>query len=117
MTTIFKITTKAEWQQAQTKGLFEGSVDDKRDGFIHLSNQQQLRTTLDKHFKGQKDLILLAFEDSDLGPSLKWEPSRDDQLFPHLYAPLPTDHVLWEKPISQQSDGTHILDIPGMSTE
>lgn len=109
MTEIYKILAQTAWNQAQKEGVFQGSADDIRDGFIHFSTKEQLQGTLEKHFKGQKDLILLAIIESDLGENLKWEPSRGGALFPHLYAPLPTSHVLWEKPLEMTNDGSHII--------
>ena len=109
MTEIYKILAQTAWNEAQKEGVFQGSADDIRDGFIHFSTKEQLQGTLEKHFKGQKDLILLAIIESDLGENLKWEPSRGGALFPHLYAPLPTSHVLWEKPLEMTNDGSHII--------
>ena len=111
MTLIYKIETKESWEKAKQKGLYEGSQDDQRDGFIHFSSKETLQGTLDKHFKNKNNLLLIAVSETDLGPYLKWEPSRGGALFPHLYAPLPTTHILWEKPIKQSEDGTHSLPI------
>ena len=38
-----------------------------RDGFIHLSTQEQLAGTLAKHFRGQDGLVLIQFETHLLG--------------------------------------------------
>ena len=107
MTLIYKIETKENWEKAKQNGLYEGSKDDQRDGYIHFSSKETLQGTLDKHFKDKTNLVLIAVNDKDLGQALKWEPSRGGDLFPHLYAPLPTTHVLWEKPIQQSEDGAH----------
>lgn len=109
MTIIYKISDTQTWQNAKQEGSFNGSPDDIRDGYIHFSTLEQLEETLNKHYKGQTDLLLIAIEGEKLGTALKWEPSRGGALFPHLYAPLPTDSVLWEKPIEQQADGKHIV--------
>lgn len=87
---VFKVATRTAWQAACRDGVFRGSCDDLRDGFIHLSAPHQLAGTLERHFKGQLDLVLISFKSSDLGAALKWEPSRNGDLFPHLYAALPT---------------------------
>ena len=87
---VFKIATRAAWDVACERGMFPGSQDDRRDGFIHLSTQRQLAGTLAKHFKDQVDLLLIAFDADTLGDDLRWEASRVGDLFPHLYAPLPT---------------------------
>jgi len=86
---IFKIATRAQWQDAEATGTFAGAPVDLRDGFIHFSTAEQLDETLAKHFAGQRDLLLIAVEADALGAALRWEVSRGGALFPHLYAPLP----------------------------
>ena len=85
---VYKIARKTEWDDAKTAGIFTGSADDKRDGFIHLSSASQVRATCAIHFAGEKDLLLVAVDAERLGPALKWEPSRKGERFPHLYGPL-----------------------------
>jgi uncharacterized protein (DUF952 family) len=88
---VFKVATQDAWDAACRIGAFAGSSDDVRDGFIHLSAPRQLAGTLAKHFKGRLDLVLITHEADALGDELKWEASRDGDLFPHLYAALPVD--------------------------
>ncbi len=87
---VYKVATQRAWDAACHVGAFAGSSDDVRDGFVHLSAAHQLAGTLAKHFKGQKDLVLITLEADALGDALKWEPSRGGELFPHLYGTLPT---------------------------
>lgn len=91
---IYKIATQAQWKEAEATGVFSGSAVDKRDGYIHLSTEAQLDETLSRHFAGQADLLIIAFESDSFGDALKWAPSRGGQLFPHLYAPLPVSLAL-----------------------
>lgn len=107
--TVFKIATSAQWHDAVVRGAFDGSADDLRDGFIHLSAHHQLQGTLAKHFARQTDLVLIAFDVSQLGTALKWEASRGGDLFPHLYAPLETRFALWQKPIRVDSAGVPLV--------
>ncbi|HML30361.1 MAG TPA: DUF952 domain-containing protein [Hyphomicrobium sp.] len=107
---IFKVVTGPEWSKAMTSGIYEGSADDRRDGFIHFSAQHQLRGTLEKHFKGKGDLVLIAFEASKLGPKLRWEQSRGGDLFPHLYDSIPVSEALWQRPLQQDKDGVPQID-------
>jgi uncharacterized protein (DUF952 family) len=84
---IYKILSAADWEAARRAGRFEGSADDRRDGFIHFSDGGQVIGTARKYFAGQADLMLLAVDPTRLA-DLRWERSRDDALFPHLYGPL-----------------------------
>jgi uncharacterized protein (DUF952 family) len=85
---VYKIARRAEWDEAKETGVFTGSPDDKRDGFIHLSSAAQVRATCAVHFAGERDLLLVAIEAERLGATLKWEVSRKGDKFPHLYGPL-----------------------------
>lgn len=96
MNHVYKICAKIDWQTACAAGAYAGSADDLRDGFIHLSAAHQVEATLARHFSGQSNLVLIAFEESTLA-GLKWETSRGGQLFPHVYGTLPTAKVLWVK--------------------
>ncbi|HEU4535654.1 MAG TPA: DUF952 domain-containing protein [Polyangiaceae bacterium] len=88
-TIVYKIARESEWHAAEATGSFEGSALDRRDGYIHLSTASQVGETARRHFAGQTDLVLLAFDAADLGEALRYEPSRGGDLFPHLYGPLP----------------------------
>ena len=83
---IYKICSEIEWEKACACGLYSGSADDKRDGFIHFSTRDQVKRTLAKHFTGQAGLILLAVDVSLLNNGdIKYEGAEGGQEFPHLY--------------------------------
>jgi uncharacterized protein (DUF952 family) len=88
MSDIFKILRTAEWHAFQHAGLFAGSLDDLRDGFIHFSAAEQVSGTLEKYFSNEAEVVILRVAAAPLGDALKWEASRDGALFPHLYRPL-----------------------------
>ena len=106
---VFKVTTRAAWESARATGVLAASADDERDGFMHLSAAHQLAGTLDKHFKGKNDLVILEVDAKALGEDLRWEPSRGGDFFPHLYAPLPTSAVRAAVPLELDANGAHIL--------
>jgi uncharacterized protein (DUF952 family) len=85
---VYKILTSAEWATARATGRLDGSEDDRRDGFIHLSTAMQTPETVRRHFRGRGSLVLLAFDSRRLGEALRWEPSRGGALFPHFYGVL-----------------------------
>ena len=91
---VYKIAPRGEWEAAVAIGVYRGSQDDQRDGFIHLSTRSQISTTLQRHFAGQSDLLLISFEASALGTALRFETSRGGQPFPHLYGELDTTLAL-----------------------
>ena len=106
---IYKIVPRTLWQQAQESGIFSGAPVDLNDGYIHFSTKEQVRETAAKHFAGQADLLLVAIDGDLLGWALKYEVSRGGALFPHLYANLPLDTVLWVKPLPLDENGQHLF--------
>lgn len=107
--TIYKILPREMWEAAVADGSFHGSAADVADGFIHFSTAAQVRETAKKHFTGVSDLVLVAVPEAALGDSIKWEPSRGGDLFPHLYEPLPVDTASWVKPLPIGADGRHLF--------
>lgn len=93
-TNAFKILTAAQWAQFQADGVFQGAPVDLADGYIHLSTQDQVQGTLDKHFAGQEDLVIAEVDLTMLEDVLKWEPSRGGALFPHIYGDLPMHAII-----------------------
>jgi uncharacterized protein (DUF952 family) len=110
---IYKICPSALWREAERAGRFDGAPVDVRDGYIHFSTAAQLRETAAIHFKGERDLVLVAVDAGALGEALRFEPSRGGALFPHLYASLPLSAVISVTPLELQADG-HVFpaDIP-----
>jgi uncharacterized protein (DUF952 family) len=96
---IFKILRAPELAAFVAAGETAGAPVDRNDGFIHFSTPEQAPETAARHFAGEDQLWLVACDAADLGPSLRWEPSRGGALFPHLYRPLSRRDVAWIRPL------------------
>ena len=106
---IYHMCRRAEWRAAAADGVYRGSSQDVADGFIHFSTARQLRASAAKHRAGQRDLVLLTVDARALGQALKWEPARGGELFPHLYAALPTAAVASVDALPLGPDGGHLF--------
>ncbi len=106
---IFKICRRHEWAKALGSGVFGGSGIDLSDGYIHFSTEAQMIETAKRHFAGQADLVLVAIDPNHFGDALKWESARGGDLFPHLYAALPTRLARWVRPLPLGADGAHVF--------
>ena len=93
------------WAAALAAGTYNGTAQDLADGFIHFSTAAQVAETAAKHFARLSGLMLVAVDGEALGPALKWERSRGNDLFPHLYATLPLSAVHWARPLPDEIDG------------
>ena len=92
---------------SKKEDFFLGSKTDRSDGFIHFSTSDQLEGTLDKYFKSKSPLYLLEVKTENI--ELVWEISRNNQLFPHLYSPLPLNMVSRVYRIIIDDEGKHII--------
>jgi uncharacterized protein (DUF952 family) len=110
---IYKICSASAWREAERQGVYRGSADDIRDGFIHFSTASQLAETAKKHFFGRTGLFLIEVDADALGEALRWESSRNDELFPHLYGELDLGAVTAVLSMRARSDGYH--DIPELT--
>ena len=102
---IYKICHKSEWEKAKNNGIFKGSSKDILDGYIHFSSKDQVKSTYEKYFLNQKNLIIIEVDTKILN-NLSWEKSRDDLLFPHLYSDLDVNSVKKIYKIKIQKDGS-----------
>ncbi len=84
---------------------FAGSPVDMIDGFIHFSTAAQAQETASKHFAGQEGLVIVGFDADELGEGLRWEPSRNGALFPHLYGVLDPSQAIDVRALSLDAAG------------
>lgn len=106
---IYHMCPAEAWTAALSDGRYDGTEDDRRDGFIHFSTAAQLRESARRHRAGQAGLVLVAVEASQLGDRLRWEPSRGGALFPHLYGPLWPGEASEVVPLPLDPDGEHVF--------
>ncbi len=84
---VFKILRAEE----PLHGPYPGAPADIVDGYVHLSAHDQVAPTLALHFSDVNRVWVLGFDAAELGPELRFEPSRGGALFPHLYGVLQLD--------------------------
>jgi len=108
---IYRLLAREAWLEAERSGSFRGSAHDLRDGFIHFSTAAQVRETAAKHYAGQSELLLLHVAVDALTAPLRWEVSRNGELFPHLYGELPASAVFRVEPLPLGDDGLHRFDL------
>jgi uncharacterized protein (DUF952 family) len=85
---LFKILDREAWERSEA--VVQWAPVDRADGFVHLSAAHQVRETAARHFAGRSDLVLVEILPDRLAPgTLRWEPSRGGDLFPHVYGDVP----------------------------
>lgn len=91
---IFRLFRSVEWRAFIQSGVFDGSSDDRRDGFIHMSTAEQAEGTRAKYYANVGDVVVAAFDAGRLVDLIRWEPSRGGALFPHIYGKLTSDSLI-----------------------
>lgn len=82
---VYRVMLNNEWDEFKKKKKFFGNKFDIQSGFIHLSTKSQIKNTIEKYYKNQDSIIIFKINVKDIAKNLKWEISRNNQLFPHLY--------------------------------
>ncbi len=111
MSRIYHVCRLDEWNSAVKTGFYSGSSQDAGDGFIHFSSKDQVFNSVTKHRAGQDNLVMLSVDSNLLGESLKWEPSKKGELFPHVYGTLSLQAVKDVYPLLLGSDGLPIFPV------
>ncbi|WP_019507034.1 DUF952 domain-containing protein [Pleurocapsa sp. PCC 7319] len=106
---IYHITSLAEWDYAQSIGVYQpkGFVIEQ---FIHCSYLDQLLTVADHFFRGQNSLVILVVEPSKIDSDLVEENLEGGtELYPHLYGLLPCTAVKKALAFPCNADGSFTL--------
>ncbi|MBE9059906.1 DUF952 domain-containing protein [cf. Phormidesmis sp. LEGE 11477] len=90
---LFHIVESTNWATAKEKGTYApGSLE--TEGFIHLSEKQQVLGTVERFYQGRFDLVILEIDPNLLKASLQYDQVIDHGVFPHLYGPLNLEAVV-----------------------
>jgi uncharacterized protein (DUF952 family) len=105
----YRLAAPDRWAEVMTAGVFNGEPHDVADGFIHLSAATQIEGTLIKHYDQHDHLVLVEIDLLQLGDTVKWEVSRDDEKFPHVYGTIPVSAVRGVRHVLRNADGEWVL--------
>ena len=82
---VYRVMLNNEWDEFKKKKKFFGNKLEIQSGFIHISTKSQIKNTIEKYYKNEDSVIIFKINVKDIAKNLKWEISRNNQLFPHLY--------------------------------
>jgi uncharacterized protein (DUF952 family) len=109
---IHHLAERDAWEEAVVAGEYRVStlgmaLDEV--GFIHCSRPHQVAPVAQRFYGGVDDLVLLTIDPELLfDVELRYEPGTGttDELFPHVYGPLPVYAVIQVVPYAPTADGT-----------
>ena len=107
---IHHLAQRDAWEAAKVAGEYRVStigMSLDEVGFIHASRPHQVAPVAQRFYVGIDDLVLLTIDPDLLEVELRYEPGTGtDELFPHLYGPLPVHAVIQVVPYSADTEGT-----------
>ena len=98
MEPIFHAALPDDWAAALPIGEYRMSTRGRtldEEGFIHCSTEAQLVAVADRFYGDLDALVLLTVDPERVDAEIRWEPPTPgvDELFPHVYGPLPVAAV------------------------
>lgn len=64
------------------------------EGFIHLSERQQVARVLDRYYRNVPDLLLLHVDPTKMTHELRYEEAANGERFPRVYGPINKNAVV-----------------------
>jgi uncharacterized protein (DUF952 family) len=107
MTSLFHITERLSWENAQLAGIYE-APSLATEGFIHLSDEVQVIGTANRFYRGQSGLLLLEIDRDRLTEKLQYDSVLNHGVFPHLYGRLNLEAVIQVFEFEPAKDGTFL---------
>ena len=90
---LFHILSSNDWSEKSQEDYLPQSFDE--EGFIHLSTEQQLLDTANRHFRQERSLRVLEVNPSGLENNLVFEQIGEAiEAYPHLYQSLPKKNIV-----------------------
>lgn len=105
---LVHIIDPAAWQTAQAAGSY-AAESLETEGFIHLSQPQQVVWVANQFYGGQQGLMLLCIDPARLTAELRYDEVPGHGTFPHLYGALNLEAVTQVLPFGLDEDGKFAL--------
>jgi glutathione S-transferase len=98
---IFHIATLADWKEAESSGTYRTSTYGRtleQEGFIHAAHHDQVPAVRDRYYADVSEPLLVLEVETDLLDAEVRDEAVDDEVYPHVYGPIPTDAVVAWRP-------------------
>lgn len=110
-TNILHIALPDDWRAAAASDDYRIStrgITLAQEGFIHCSYPNQLEGAANRFYGDLSELLLLHIDTERVDSEIRIEPPADgvEQLFPHIYGPIPTAAVVATTAWHRSDDGT-----------
>jgi uncharacterized protein (DUF952 family) len=98
---IYHVATLADWQQAQETGTYSTSTYGRtleEEGFIHAARHDQVPVVRDRFYADVTEPLVVLEVDTDRLEAEVRDEEVGDEIYPHVYGPIPTTAVVAWRP-------------------
>ena len=109
---VYHCSLVSDWEDAQRSGSYTISSRGRtlrQEGFVHASYAEQVPGVLQRYYADLTEPLCLLTIDPDLvGCAVVAENlTGGEELFPHIYGPIPVDAVTAVTSLTRDDDGWH----------
>jgi uncharacterized protein (DUF952 family) len=90
---FYHITTPEQWGKYTDTDFYEAESL-FTEGFIHASYAEQVDETLKLYYQGVPLVFILKIDPSVLSSKLVLEPSRNGEIFPHIFGAINKSSII-----------------------
>lgn len=105
-TIAYKIITADEFDKFITKGIFEGTPKDRKNGYICTSStKEQIERIKQKYYHNQQ--IYLLTIGLETVKNVRFVGEHDHDIYPHIYGTLSYSDIIASEPPLPSSSSSH----------
>ncbi len=98
---IFHIATLADWKDAEASGSYTMSTFGRtleQEGYIHAARHDQVPSVRDLHYADVTEPLVVLEVETDLLDAEVRDEQVGEEVFPHVYGPIPASAVVAWRP-------------------
>ncbi len=98
---IFHIATLADWKEADASGIYAVSTLGRtleQEGYIHAARHDQVPAVRDRHYADVTEPLVVLEIETDLLDAEVRDEKVGDEVYPHVYGPIPASAVVAWRP-------------------
>ena len=107
---LFHITNKEQWREYSGSGFIKPESLET-EGFIHTSEGKQVQDTLNRIFKGEKEVLLLVIDPLRIQEPIKYEKAENGEVSPHIYGQISIDALIDKIPLQADKKGDFSISV------
>lgn len=98
---IFHIATLADWKEADASGIYAMSTLGRtleQEGYIHAARHDQVPVVRDRYYADVTEPLVVLEIETDLLDAEVRDKQVGDEVYPHVYGPIPAQAVVAWRP-------------------